>query len=48
MISLTDDQEQFRRAVARFVEAEVVPAAQSIDERAEFPRELFKRAGELG
>jgi alkylation response protein AidB-like acyl-CoA dehydrogenase len=48
MISVTDDQEQFRRAVARFVDGEVVPAAQAIDERAEFPRELFKRAGELG
>ncbi|MBI1848511.1 MAG: acyl-CoA dehydrogenase family protein [Candidatus Rokubacteria bacterium] len=48
MIRFTAEQEEFRRSVARFVDAEVVPQAQAIDERAEFPRELFKRVGELG
>ncbi|OGL01064.1 MAG: hypothetical protein A3E31_02675, partial [Candidatus Rokubacteria bacterium RIFCSPHIGHO2_12_FULL_73_22] len=48
MIRFTDEQEQFRRAVARFVDAEVVPAAGALDERAEFPRELFTRLGALG
>ena len=48
MIAFSDEQEGFRRAVARFVDAEVAPAAAAIDERAEFPRELFKRVGELG
>ncbi|OGL02184.1 MAG: hypothetical protein A3D33_08070 [Candidatus Rokubacteria bacterium RIFCSPHIGHO2_02_FULL_73_26] len=48
MIRFTDEQEQFRRAVARFVDAEVVPAAEALDERAEFPRELFTRLGALG
>ena len=48
MIAFSDEQERFRRAVARFVDAEVAPAAAAIDERAEFPRELFKRVGELG
>ncbi len=48
MIAFTAEQEEFRRAVARFVDAEVVPAAQAIDEGGEFPRELFKRVGELG
>ena len=48
MIRFTEEQEEFRRAVARFVDAEVVPAAASIDERGEFPRELFTRLGELG
>src|SRR5437762_8567526 len=48
MITFAPEQEAFRRAVARFVDAEVVPAAEGIDERAEFPWTLFKRLGELG
>jgi alkylation response protein AidB-like acyl-CoA dehydrogenase len=48
MLAFTPEQEQFRRSVARFVDAEVVPAAQGLDERAEFPRALFRRVGELG
>ncbi|MCL6639820.1 MAG: acyl-CoA dehydrogenase family protein [Candidatus Rokubacteria bacterium] len=48
MIRFTPEQEEFRRTVARFVDAEVVPAAAEMDERAEFPRALFRRIGELG
>ena len=48
MITFTPEQEEFRRAVARFVDAEVVPVAAALDERGEFPRELFTRVGELG
>src|SRR5207249_4923399 len=48
MIEFTPEQEEFRRAVARFVDAEVVPAAEAIDARAEFPWTLFRRIGELG
>ena len=48
MITFTSEQESFRRSVARFVDAEVVPAAEAIDERAEFPTALFRRVGELG
>jgi alkylation response protein AidB-like acyl-CoA dehydrogenase len=48
MIRFTADQEEFRKAVARFVDAEVAPAAEAIDERGEFPAKLFKRLGELG
>jgi butyryl-CoA dehydrogenase len=48
MITFTADQEQFRRSVARFVDAEVTPAAQALDERGEFPVTLFRRLGELG
>src|SRR5437660_3024951 len=48
MIQFTAEQEEFRKAVARFVDAEVVPAAETLDERAEFPTKLFKRIGELG
>ena len=48
MIDFTSDQEQFRKAVARFVDAEVAPAAQALDERGEFPAALFRRLGDLG
>jgi alkylation response protein AidB-like acyl-CoA dehydrogenase len=48
MIQFTPDQEEFRKTVARFVDAEVVPDAQALDERGEFPAKLFKRIGELG
>ncbi len=48
MIQFTPEQEEFRRAVARFVDAEVVPVADAIDESAAFPRTLFTRLGELG
>ncbi len=48
MIRFTAEQEEFRRSVARFVDAEVAPAADALDEQAEFPRALFRRLGELG
>jgi benzylmalonyl-CoA dehydrogenase len=48
VIHFTAEQEEFRRAVARFVDAEVVPVAEAVDERAEFPAKLFRRIGELG
>jgi alkylation response protein AidB-like acyl-CoA dehydrogenase len=48
VIRFSAEQEEFRRAVARFVDAEVVPEAQAIDEAGEFPRALFTRLGELG
>ena len=48
MIQFTETQEAFRRAVARFVDTEVVPAADALDESAAFPRALFTRLGELG
>jgi len=48
VIEFTPEQEEFRRSVARFVDAEVVPAAAALDERAEFPAALFKRVGDLG
>jgi hypothetical protein len=37
MIRFTAEQEEFRKAVARFVDAEVAPAAEAVDERGEFP-----------
>jgi alkylation response protein AidB-like acyl-CoA dehydrogenase len=46
--SLSAEQWEFRQAVARFVDAEVVPAAEAIDARGEFPLALFRRLGALG
>jgi alkylation response protein AidB-like acyl-CoA dehydrogenase len=48
MIRFTAEQEEFRRSVARFVDAEVAPVADKLDEAGEFPRALFTRLGELG
>jgi alkylation response protein AidB-like acyl-CoA dehydrogenase len=48
MSSLTPEQREFRRAVAKFVDAEVVPAADEIDAKGEFPLALFQRCGALG
>src|SRR5262245_13508280 len=45
---LSPEQEEFRRTVARFVDAEVAPAAHAIDEAGEFPRAIFRRLGEQG
>lgn len=48
MIDFTPEEDQFRSSVARFVEREVAPVAAALDEGGEFPRDLFRRAGELG
>jgi alkylation response protein AidB-like acyl-CoA dehydrogenase len=48
VIRLEPEQEEFRRSVARFVDAEVAPVADALDEAGEFPRALFSRLGALG
>jgi benzylmalonyl-CoA dehydrogenase len=48
VITFTAEQETFRRTVARFVDAEIAPHAEAIDERGEFPREPFERIGAQG
>ncbi len=45
---LTEEQEAFRKAVARFVDAEVAPIADKLDEAGDFPAALFRRLGEQG
>ena len=45
---LTTEQQAFRRSIARFVDTEVVPVADAVDARGEFPLALFQRLGALG
>ncbi len=45
---LTEEQQAFRRAVAKFVDAEIAPVADELDAKGEFPLALFRRIGELG
>ncbi len=45
---LSEEQEAFRKAVARFVDTEVAPVADRLDEAGEFPRPLFRKLGEQG
>lgn len=44
----TEEQQQFRDAVRHFVAREVMPAARDLDERAEFPGNLFRRCADNG
>lgn len=44
----TDEHEDLRATVRRWVESEIVPEQAEWERRREFPRELFDRAAELG
>jgi len=44
----TDEHQAFRRLVRNFAEKELAPNARVWDENGEFPRELFRRFGEMG
>jgi alkylation response protein AidB-like acyl-CoA dehydrogenase len=44
----TEEHEELRESVSRFVRAEMAPHADEWEEAREFPRELFERCGELG
>jgi len=41
-------EELLRRKISKFVDNELIPVAREIDERDEFPWEMFKKVGELG
>jgi alkylation response protein AidB-like acyl-CoA dehydrogenase len=41
-------EELIRKTMARFVDTELIPQAQEIDEKGEFPREMFHKMGEMG
>lgn len=43
-----EERERFRQSVRDFVDREVLPRAEELDEHGQFPHELFERIGELG
>lgn len=45
---LTEEQQQVKRMVREFAEAEIKPHVMAWDEAQHFPRELFTKMGELG
>jgi butyryl-CoA dehydrogenase len=47
-LELTDEQKLLQRSVREFAEAEVRPLAKELDETGRFPREILRKAGELG
>jgi len=44
----TEEHEMFRKTVRDFVQKELAPHAEEWDKAEEFPRDVFKRMGELG
>jgi acyl-CoA dehydrogenase len=44
----TEEHEELRETISRFVGAEIAPHVDEWEEAREFPRELFARCGELG
>jgi alkylation response protein AidB-like acyl-CoA dehydrogenase len=48
MMVRSDIEELLRRVMARFVDEEVIPVAREIDDRGEFPFDLFKRLADMG
>jgi alkylation response protein AidB-like acyl-CoA dehydrogenase len=46
--SLSEEQQLLRKTVRDFAEAEVKPYSRTWDEAQEFPREVFRKLGELG
>jgi len=47
-LGLTEEQELLQKSVRKFAESEVKPLAKELDETGRFPREIFKKAAELG
>ncbi|MFQ5599791.1 MAG: acyl-CoA dehydrogenase family protein [Candidatus Krumholzibacteriia bacterium] len=47
-LSLSETQKSIQAAFHAFVEQEVRPQARELDEKPTFPRELFRKAGQLG
>ena len=47
-LDLTEEQKMLQRSVREFADAEVKPVAKELDETGRFPREIIRKAGELG
>jgi butyryl-CoA dehydrogenase len=47
-LELTEEQTLLRKSVREFAESEVKPLAKELDDTGRFPREIFKKAAELG
>ena len=47
-LDLTEEQQLLQKSVREFAELEVRPLAKELDETGHFPRQLFKKAAELG
>jgi butyryl-CoA dehydrogenase len=47
-LELNEEQKLLQKSVREFAETEVRPLAKELDETGQFPRELFKKAAELG
>ena len=47
-LQLTSEQQLLQKSVREFAESEVRPFAKELDETGHFPREIFKKAAELG
>ena len=48
MLHLTEEQIAVRDTFARFTDAEIIPAAEAIDEAHEYPKAMVKRLADLG
>ncbi|MGH8379073.1 MAG: acyl-CoA dehydrogenase family protein, partial [Gammaproteobacteria bacterium] len=46
--SINEELDLLRDTVHRFAETEIAPRAREIDEKAEFPHDLWRKLGELG
>jgi alkylation response protein AidB-like acyl-CoA dehydrogenase len=44
----SEEQKLFRESVAKFVDKEVLPVADEIDRKGEFPQELFSKCAKMG
>jgi len=47
-LELSEEQRLLQKSVREFAESEVRPLAKELDETGHFPRELFRKAAELG
>jgi butyryl-CoA dehydrogenase len=47
-LELTDEQKLLQKSVREFAESEVKPLAKELDETGRFPRDLFRKAADLG